>query len=295
MKLGFVGLGIMGTPMCLRLLAAGHDLYVKTRSTVPKAVTDAGAVVCATSAEVARQSDVIFTMVPDTPDVQAVLLGPEGVFLGLSPGKTVVDMSTISPGPTRELAERVEALGCNFVDAPVSGGEIGAQAGTLTIMVGAKVATFEKVRPLLELMGRNITHVGDVGAGQVTKAANQMIVALNIAAVAEALVFASRSGVDAAKVRQALLGGFASSRILEVHGERMVKRAFQPGFRIELHQKDINLALQAGKALSLPLPLTAAVSQLLHVCAAHGWRQLDHSALIRSVELMAAHALSADS
>ena len=292
MKIGFIGLGIMGTPMAGHLRAAGHDLFVATRSQVPQALLDAGAVRCANAREVAQAADVIFTMVPDTPDVEAVLFGDQGVALGLVAGKTVVDMSSISPMATKTFAQKIQALGCDYLDAPVSGGEVGAKAASLTIMVGGSEASFARVLPLLQLMGKNITHVGGVGDGQTTKVANQIIVALNIAAVAEALVFASKAGADPAKVRQALMGGFASSRILEVHGERMIKRTFNPGFRIALHQKDLNLALQGAKALGVSLPQTAGVAQLMQACAAQGWSQLDHAALVKALELMAGHEVA---
>jgi len=246
---------------------------------------------CANATEVAQRADIVFLMLPDTPDVEKVLFGDQGVSAGLSAGKTVVDMSSISPIETQAFAKRIAALGCDYVDAPVSGGEVGAKAASLTIMVGASESAFERVQPLLALMGKNITLVGEVGAGQITKVANQIIVALNIAAVSEALVFASKAGADPAKVRQALMGGFAASRILEVHGERMIKRTFNPGFRIGLHQKDLNLALQGAKALGVALPGTANAAQLMQVCAAQGWGEMDHSALVRALELMAAHQL----
>jgi 2-hydroxy-3-oxopropionate reductase len=294
MKLGFIGLGIMGAPMAGHLRAAGHELYVNTRSKVPAALADAGAVACGSPKEVAQKADIVFTMVPDTPDVQKVLFGENGVAAGLGKGKTVVDMSSISPIETQGFAKQIAALGCDYLDAPVSGGEVGAKAASLTIMVGGTAESFARVQPLFALMGKNITHVGDVGAGQITKVANQIIVALNIAAVGEALVFASKAGADPAKVRQALMGGFASSRILEVHGERMIKRTFNPGFRIGLHQKDLNLALQGAKALGVALPNTANAAQLMQACAAQGWDQLDHSALVKALELMAHHAVAPD-
>ncbi len=301
MKLGFIGLGIMGTPMAGHLRAAGHELFVTTRSKLPQALLDAGAVACKTAGDVAKAADVIFLMVPDTPDVETVLFGDQGVASGLTNGpigpegrvgKTVVDMSSISPIATKAFAAKINALGCDYVDAPVSGGEVGAKAASLTIMVGASEAGFAQVLPLLQLMGKNITHVGGNGDGQTTKVANQIIVALNIAAVSEALVFASKAGADPAKVRQALMGGFASSRILEVHGERMIKRTFNPGFRIALHQKDLNLALQGAKSLGVALPQTAGAAQLMQACAAQGWDQLDHSALVKALELMAHHAVA---
>ena len=289
MTLGFIGLGIMGAPMALRLLGGGHTLIVHTRSAVRPELTAAGAQVAASAREVAERADVIFTMLPDTPDVERVLFGPQGVAEGLAAGKTVVDMSSIAPLATKGFAERINALGCDYLDAPVSGGEVGAKAGSLTIMVGGPDAAFARVKPLFELMGKNITLVGGNGDGQTTKVANQIIVALNIAAVAEALVFASKAGADPAKVRQALMGGFASSRILEVHGERMIKRTFDPGFRIELHQKDLNLALQGAKALGVALPNTAGAAQLMQACAAHGFAGQDHSALVKALELLAQH------
>ena len=294
MKIGFIGLGIMGTPMALHLANAGHQLFVHTRSQVPEAIGAAGAVRCDNAAAVAREADVVFTMVPDTPDVEAVLFGENGVAHGLSKGKVVVDMSSISPMATKTFAKKINDLGADYIDAPVSGGEVGAKAGSLTIMCGGDEAVFERIKPLLELMGKNITLVGGNGDGQTTKVANQIIVALNIEAVAEALLFASKAGADPAKVRQALMGGFAASRILEVHGERMIQRTFKPGFRIELHQKDLNLALQGAKELGVSLPHTASAAQLMQSCAAHGMAGLDHSALCRSLELMANHAIAPD-
>jgi len=297
MKIGFIGLGIMGTPMALHLANAGHQLYVHTRSKVPEAIASSTAQACAHAAEVTGHADVIFTMVPDTPDVEAVLFGDNGVAAGLKAGgtgtrKTIVDMSSISPMATKAFARRIGELGADYVDAPVSGGEVGAKAATLTIMCGGDPAVFERVRPLLEKMGKNITLVGGVGDGQTTKVANQIIVALNIAAVGEALLFASRAGADPAKVRQALMGGFAASRILEVHGERMIKRTFNPGFRIRLHQKDLGLALQGARELGVSLPQTASAAQLMQACAANGMADLDHSALVKALELMAAHQVA---
>jgi 2-hydroxy-3-oxopropionate reductase len=292
LKIGFIGLGIMGAPMAGHLRAAGHELFVHTRSAVPGALADAGAVACTSAKEVAQRADIVFTMVPDTPDVEKVLFGESGVASGLSRGKTVVDMSSISPIETKAFARRINELGCDYLDAPVSGGEVGAKAASLTIMVGGPQAAFERVLPLFQLMGKNITLVGGNGDGQTTKVANQIIVALNIAAVGEALVFASKAGADPAKVRQALMGGFAASRILEVHGERMIKRTFNPGFRIGLHQKDLNLALQGAKALGVSLPGTAHAAQLMQACAAHGLQDQDHSALVRALELLAKHDIA---
>ena len=296
LQLGFIGLGIMGGPMAGHLLKAGHALHAYTRGSVPAELLAAGASACASAREVAERADIIFTMVPDTPDVEAVLFGEHGVAAGLAggSGKTVVDMSSISPIETKAFARRINELGCDYLDAPVSGGEVGAKAASLTIMVGGPEAAFERVRPLFELMGKNITLVGGNGDGQTTKVANQIIVALNIAAVGEALVFASKAGADPAKVRQALMGGFAASRILEVHGERMIKRTFKPGFRIGLHQKDLSLALAGARALGVALPQTAGAAQLMQACAANGMQDLDHSALVKALELMALHPVMPD-
>ncbi|WP_207458173.1 2-hydroxy-3-oxopropionate reductase [Azospirillum sp. SYSU D00513] len=286
-KLGFIGLGIMGAPMAGHLLAAGHDLFVSTSRSVPEALIAGGAKLLPTARDIAEKSDIVFIMVPDTPDVEKVLFAPGGVAEGLSAGKTVVDMSSISPVATKGFAERINALGCDYLDAPVSGGEVGAKAASLTIMVGGPEAAFERVKPLFALMGKNITLVGGNGDGQTTKVANQIIVALTIEAVGEALLFAAKAGADPAKVRQALMGGFASSRILEVHGERMVKRTFDPGFRIELHQKDLNLALSTARSLGVSLPNTATCQELFNACAAHGGKGWDHSAMVRALETMA--------
>ncbi len=287
MKLGFIGLGIMGAPMAGHLIAARHEVFAQSRSGVPQALVDAGATACKTATQVAQSADLIFIMVPDTPHVEEVLFGEQGVAKGLSPGKTVVDMSSISPIATKQFAQRIQALGCDYVDAPVSGGEVGAKAASLTIMVGATEEAFARVKPLFELMGKNITLVGEVSAGQTCKVANQIIVALNIEAVGEALLFAAKAGADPARVRQALMGGFAASRILEVHGERMIKRTFNPGFRIELHQKDLKLALEGASALGLSLPHTASALQMMNSCAANGGAQLDHSSLVRALEIAA--------
>ncbi len=286
-RLGFIGLGIMGAPMAAHLVSAGHQLYVHTRSHYPDAIVDSPAVRCASAAEVARQADIVFLMLPDTPDVQAVLFGPAGVAEGLGRGKVVVDMSSISPIETKDFARRIGELGSDYLDAPVSGGEVGARNAALTIMAGGESRVFERVRPLFELMGRNITLVGANGDGQTAKVANQIIVALTIEAVAEALLFAARAGADPAKVRQALMGGFASSRILELHGERMIRRSFDPGFRIELHQKDLNLALSSARALGVALPNTATAQELFNACAAHDGKAWDHSAMVRALEKLA--------
>ena len=287
LKLGFVGLGIMGAPMAGHLVNAGHEVFINTRSKVPEGLASSSAVQCSSPQEVASKADIIFTMVPDTPDVEKVLFGDKGVASGLTKGKIVVDMSSISPISTKEFAKKINTLGCDYLDAPVSGGELGAKNATLSIMVGGDEGVFEKVKPVFELMGKNINLVGGNGDGQTAKVANQIIVALNIEAVAEALLFASKAGADPAKVRQALMGGFASSKILEVHGERMVKRTFDPGFRIELHQKDLNLALNSARALGVSLPNTATAQELFNSCAAHGGKAWDHSAMVRALEKLA--------
>jgi 2-hydroxy-3-oxopropionate reductase len=287
MKVGFIGLGIMGLPMAGHLVQGGHTLHVWARRSVPEPLLDAGAISCGSGKEVAQKSEVVIIMVPDTPDVAQVLFDPGGVAEGLSPGKIVVDMSSISPSDTKAFAKRIEEKGCLYLDAPVSGGEVGAKAASLTVMVGGKQEAFDRVKPLFDLMGKNITLVGGNGDGQTCKVANQIIVALNIEAVAEALVFASKMGADPARVRQALLGGFAASRVLEVHGERMLKRTFDPGFRIELHQKDLHLALSNARQAGMSLPNTATAQQLFNACAARGGRKWDHSALVRALEVLA--------
>jgi 2-hydroxy-3-oxopropionate reductase len=291
-KVGFIGLGIMGAPMAGHLLAGGHELFVYDLRPPDRSLLDQGATLCASGKEVAQKSDIVILMVPDTPHVAAALFDPDGVAAGLAKGKIVVDMSSISPVETKVYAQKINALGCAYLDAPVSGGEVGAKAASLTIMVGGPEETFEQVKPLFALMGKNITLVGGNGDGQTCKVANQIIVALNIEAVAEALLFASKMGADPAKVRQALMGGFASSRILEVHGERMIKRTFDPGFRIELHQKDLNLALSSARAIGVALPNTATAQELFNACSAHGGKAWDHSAMVRALELLAHHEVA---
>jgi 2-hydroxy-3-oxopropionate reductase len=288
-KIGFIGLGIMGTPMAGHLAAGGHSLFAHDRRPLPPAMLEKGAVACASGQEVAERSEIIIVMVPDTPHVEDVLFGATGVAKGLAPGKIVVDMSSISPLATKDFAKRINDLGCQYLDAPVSGGEVGAKNATLTIMVGGPQSAFDRVKPLFDLMGKNITLVGGNGDGQTCKVANQIIVALNIEAVGEALLFASKAGADPAKVRQALMGGFASSKILEIHGERMIKRTFDPGFRIELHQKDLNLALQGARAMGVSLPNTATAQELMNSCVANGGAKWDHSALVKALERMANH------
>lgn len=290
-KIGFIGLGIMGYPMAQHLQKGGNDLFVQKRSkATPQDILDGGAVECASAKDVAMQADVIILMVPDTPDVEAVLFGEDGVAAGLSAGKLVIDMSSISPTATKVFAAKINDLECQYLDAPVSGGQVGAQNAALTIMVGGPQDAFDTAKPLFDLMGKNITLVGtDNGTGQTCKVANQIIVALNIEAVAEALLFASKAGADPAKVREALMGGFASSKILEVHGERMINRTFDPGFRIELHQKDLNLALQSAREIGVSLPNTATAQELFSACKAAGGAGWDHSAMVRALEKLADH------
>ena len=284
LKIGFVGLGIMGTPMAGHLIKGGHQLHLFSLPSVPADLLAAGGKACASGKDVAQQADIVIVMVPDTPDVGKVLFGESGVAAGLSKGKLVIDMSSISPVETKEYAKKIEALGCDYLDAPVSGGDVGARNATLSIMCGGKPEVFERAKPVLELMGKNITLVGGTGDGQTCKVANQIVVALTINAVAEGLLFASRAGADAAKVRQALLGGLATSRILEILGERMIKRTFDPGFRIALHQKDLNLALGAAKQLGLALPATSNAQQLFSACVSHGGAAWDHSGMVRALE-----------
>jgi len=286
-NIGFIGLGIMGKPMALNLIKGGHTLRLHSRSGVTAELTSAGGQACDSARSVAQHSDVVILMLPDTPDVEKVLFGANGVAEGLGKGKLVIDMSSISPIATKDFAQRVNALGCDYLDAPVSGGEVGAKNAALTIMVGGPQEAFERAKPIFELMGKNITLVGGNGDGQTCKVANQIIVALNIEAVSEALLFAAKAGADPAKVRQALMGGFAASRVLEVHGERMIKRTFDPGFRIELHQKDLGLALAGARALGLSLPNTATAQELFNACVAHGGAGWDHSAMVRALERLA--------
>lgn len=286
-KIGFIGTGIMGLPMALNLQNAGHSLFLSTHhDPAPAALVDGGAVGLANPREVAQEAEFIIVMVPDTPQVEDVLFREDGVAKGLSAGKVVIDMSSISPTATKGFATRIKETGAAYLDAPVSGGEVGAKAASLSIMVGGCPKAFDRALPLFQSMGKNITLVGGNGDGQTAKVANQIIVALNIQAVAEALLFAAKNGADPAKVREALMGGFASSKILEVHGDRMVKGTFDPGFRISLHQKDLNLALQGARELSINLPNTANAQQVFSTCAALGGSNWDHSALIKGLEHM---------
>jgi 2-hydroxy-3-oxopropionate reductase len=291
MNIGFIGLGIMGAPMAGHLIAAGHSLFLKTRRSVPEALLEAGGTACANAAEVAERADTIILMLPDTPDVEQVLFGAGGVAEGLSPGKTVIDMSSIAPLATKDFAARIAERACAYLDAPVSGGEVGAKNAALSIMVGGEPDAFDRAKPLFAAMGKTVTHVGPVGSGQVAKVANQIIVALTIEAVAEGLLFASKAGADPAKVRQAITGGLATSRILELHGARMIERTFDPGFRIGLHQKDLNLALDNARTLGLSLPATALAQQLFSACVAQGGAAWDHSAMVKALEALANHAV----
>jgi len=289
-EIGFIGLGIMGKPMAGHLLKAGHTVNVYDLVEEPvKHLCSLGAKECRTCKEVAQKSGIIFIIVPDTPDVEAVLFGPNGAAEGLTSGKIVVDMSSISPITTKEFAKRLAAMGVKMLDAPVSGGQVGAENATLSIMVGGPIDVFEQIKPFFELMGKNIVHIGGHGDGQTCKVANQIVVALTIEAISEALLFASKAGADPAKVRSALLGGFAQSRILELHGERMIKRTFNPGFRIRLHQKDLNLALQSARSMGLSLPNTATAQELFNAVTAQGGSELDHSAIVLALEKLANH------
>jgi 2-hydroxy-3-oxopropionate reductase len=292
-NLGFIGLGIMGKPMAGHLVKAGHRVQVYDLNPEPlRDLSAKGAVACRSSKEVAEKSDIIILMVPDTPDVEQVLFGREGVAEGVKKGSVVVDMSSISPIATKEFSEKLQGLGVEMLDAPVSGGQVGAENATLSIMVGGKPEIFEKIKPFFEILGKNIVHIGNHGDGQTCKVANQIVVALTIEAVSEALVFASKAGADPRKVRQALLGGFAQSRILDQHGERIISRSFKPGFRIQLHRKDLNLALQAARQLGLSLPNTAMAQELFNAVVAQEGDQLDHSAMVLALEKLANHKVS---
>ena len=289
-RLGFIGLGIMGKPMAGHLVKAGHEISVYDLNPASvQALVAKGAAACKSNKEVAQKSEVIFIIVQDTPDVEAVLFGKEGLMDGLKPGSIVVDMSSISPIATKEFAKKLAAMKVKMLDAPVSGGQVGAENAALSIMVGGEAEVFEKMKPYFQLMGKNIVHVGGNGDGQTCKVANQIIVALNIEAVAEALLFASKAGADPVKVRAALMGGFAHSRILELHGERILNRTFNPGFRIRLHQKDLNLALQSARSMGLSLPNTATAQELFNAVAAQGGIDLDHSAMVLALEMLANH------
>ncbi len=280
-KVGYIGLGIMGRPMALNLLRAGYPVWVYARRTeaLPP-LTDAGATVCSSPADVARHAEVVFTNVSDTPDVEQIMLGDNGIIHGAKHGAVVVDNSTISPSATRSMANKLRNAGVEMLDAPVSGGEKGAIDGTLSIMAGGRTEAFERVLPLLQVLGKNVVHVGGNGAGQVTKACNQVVIAQTIAAVGEALILATASGVNPVKVREALLGGFAGSRVLEVHGQRMLERDFEPGFMARLHQKDMRIVLETARELGLALPGAAQVTQYINALVGSGDGELDSTALV---------------
>ncbi|MBI2987646.1 MAG: 2-hydroxy-3-oxopropionate reductase [Deltaproteobacteria bacterium] len=283
--IGFIGLGIMGKPMARNLLKAGYSLVVHNRSRpAVDELAKEGAKAADNPQAVAAQTEIVITMLPDSPDVEQVYTGERGVFTGVRKGMLLIDMSSISPVVARKLAREAEGKGAETLDAPVSGGEVGAINATLSIMIGGKVAGVERAMPIFQALGKNIVHVGEAGAGQVTKAANQVVVGLTIAAVSEALVLAAKAGVDPAKVRQVLLGGFAQSRILDAHGQKMLERSFKPGFRIRLHEKDLSIALAAGKEYGVPLLLTAVVDQMMTTMKATGRGELDHSGLVTLIE-----------
>jgi 2-hydroxy-3-oxopropionate reductase len=286
--IGFIGLGIMGKPMARNLMKAGYPLVVHNRSRgAVEELAKEGTAAAATSKEVAGQCEVLITMLPDSPDVELVYAGENGVFAGVKPGTLLIDMSSISPVVARRIAAEAEKRGCDMLDAPVSGGEAGAISATLSIMIGGKTAGVERAMPIFQVLGKNIVHVGEAGAGQVTKAANQMVVGTTIAIVSEALVLAAKAGVDPAKVRQALLGGFAQSKILEAHGQKMLDRNFKPGFRIRLHEKDMKIALAAGSEYGVPLMVTGVVGQMMTAMKGMGNGDLDHAGLVRFVEELA--------
>jgi 2-hydroxy-3-oxopropionate reductase len=291
--IGFIGLGIMGKPMARNLLKAGYPLVVHNRSrTAVEELSKEGAQAAGSSKEVAERAEVLITMLPDSPDVEVVYAGEQGIFTGAKPGMLLIDMSSISPVVARKLAGEAEKRGLNMIDAPVSGGEAGAISATLSIMIGGKATAVERAMPIFQALGKNIVHVGDAGAGQVTKAANQMVVGTTIAIVSEALVLAAKAGVDPAKVRQALLGGFAQSKILEAHGQKMLERNFKPGFRIRLHEKDMKIALATGSEYGVPLMVTSQVAQMMTAMKSMGNGDLDHSGLVKFVEQLAKTELS---
>jgi 2-hydroxy-3-oxopropionate reductase len=293
-KIGFIGLGIMGKPMSQHLLKAGYPLVVLDRVQEPvNELVAAGAKVGTSPQNVAQQSDVIITMLPDSPDVEEVMFGANGVMTGLRAGALVIDMSTILPSVARRVAAAAREKGADALDAPVSGGQVGAVNATLTIMVGGSQAAFDRAKPIFEKIGKNITLVGDAGAGQVTKAANQIIVGVTIAAVSEALLLAAKAGVNPAKVREALMGGFASSRILELHGNRMIQRTFAPGFKAKLHRKDMQIILNTARELGLALPMSAQVAELMNGLIGNGGGDLDHSALVTMFEKMGNYEIKA--
>ena len=287
MEVGFIGLGLMGRPMALNLIKAGHKVHVWSRRRESmQPLLDAGAGDCASAAEVARRAPLTISIVADAPDVEQVTLGPEGVADGASAGHIHVDMSTIAPAAAQKIASALGGRGVTMLDAPVSGGEVGAIAGTLTIMVGGDAAAFDKARPAFEAMGKSVTLIGDSGAGQVAKACNQILTGVGVAAVAEALNFATKSGVDAGKVREALLGGFAYSRILENHGQRMLDRNFKPGFKAWMHQKDMRIVMEEAHRLGLALPSSAATAQMFNALVGSGMGEDDSIAMLKLLERM---------
>lgn len=285
-RIGFVGLGIMGKPMALHLVRAGFPLTVLRTSANFQELMNAGASVADSASLLAAQSDVIITMVPDAPEVESTVFGEGGVAEGIRKGSLFIDMSTIAPAASIDIGERLAKLGVESLDAPVSGGQGGAEAATLSIMVGGSVAAFERAVPIFEKMGKNIVHIGKSGSGQVTKACNQVVVALTIQAVAEAMTLAKKAGVSVENVRNALLGGFAQSRILDLHGKRIIEGNFKPGFRVRLHRKDMNIVLQTAKELSVPLHGSALVAAQMDALIAQGDEELDHSALALLLERM---------
>ena len=294
-NIGFIGLGIMGKPMAGHLINGGHTLFLQTRSGVTEDMVAMGGIVCATPKDVAQRADIIITMLPDTPDVEKVLFGDNGVVEGLNfhseSRKIIVDMSSISPMETKKFSAKLNELGHDYVDAPVSGGDVGAQNATLTIMVGASEDVFAKVKPIFDLMGANVTLIGENGAGQICKVANQVVVSLAIEGVAEALLYVSKAGVDPEKVQAALMGGFAASKALEVHGGRMINRRFEPGFKIDLMQKDLDIALTSASALGVSLPNTASTHELHKACMAHGGAKWDNSAIVKALEILSNHEI----
>jgi len=290
---GVIGLGIMGKPMARNLIRAGYPLIVHNRSRAAvDELTREGAQAATDAKEVAGRTEIIMTMLPDSSDVDLVYAGENGIFAALKSGTLLIDMSTISPAVARKLADEAQRRGCDMLDAPVSGGEAGAISASLSIMIGGEAAAVERAMPIFESLGKNIVHAGRAGAGQVTKAANQMVVGTTIAIVSEALVLAAKAGVDPAKVRQALLGGFAQSKILEAHGQKMLAHNFKPGFRIRLHEKDMKIALGAGFEYGVPLMVTSQVAQMMSAMKSMGHGDLDHSGLVKLIEQMASTELT---
>lgn len=278
-KVGFIGLGIMGKPMALNLIKAGYSVSILETSAAAKEVADAGAKTYSSSKALAQDNDVIITMLPDSPEVESVALSKDGVLEGIKPGSVFVDMSTIAPSSAKKLYDAFQEKDVEALDAPVSGGQVGAESGTISIMVGGSQAAFDRVLPLFDVMGKSAVLIGDAGAGQTTKACNQIIVGMTIQAVAEAFALAKKANVNIEKMREALLGGFAQSRILDLHGQRIIDDNFKPGFKVKLHRKDMNIALQAGKEFSVPLPGSAQVATSMDALIAQGQGELDHSSL----------------